>query len=59
MNAIKFLREVREELKKVSWSSRKDLVDAVGVVLTGVAFLTLFIAAVDTLLSRFLEIIIK
>ncbi|MCD6134888.1 MAG: preprotein translocase subunit SecE [Candidatus Omnitrophica bacterium] len=54
-----FLREVKEELKKVSWSKRKDLIDATIVVLVGTALLTIFIAVCDTVLSRFLQVLIK
>jgi len=54
-----FLREVKEELRKVSWSKRKDLIDATIVVLVGTALLTIFIAVCDTVLSRFLQVLIK
>ncbi|HEC69108.1 MAG TPA: preprotein translocase subunit SecE [Candidatus Omnitrophica bacterium] len=54
-----FLKEVKEELKKVSWSSRQELLNATVIVLIGSFFLTLFIALSDLLLARFLQFIIK
>ncbi len=50
-----FLREVKGELKKVSWSSRRDLIAATVVVLVASAFLTLYIYIVDTLFYFFVR----
>jgi len=54
-----FLKEVKEELKKVSWSSKQELLNATVIVLIGSFFLTLFISLSDLLLARFLQFIIK
>lgn len=48
-----FIKEVRSELKKVSWSTRKELVAATIVVLFGASFLTLYVVLIDSGLSWF------
>ena len=55
----KFLAEVMAELKKVSWSTRSELIESTQVVLISTAFLGIFIAATDLVLSRLIGIIIK
>ena len=54
----KFVSEVAIELKKVSWSTRKDLIDATWIVLLSSILLGIFIGATDFVLSKLLEIII-
>jgi preprotein translocase subunit SecE len=55
----KFFTEVVVELKKVSWSTRSELIESTQVVLISTAFLGLFIAVVDLVLSKFIGVIIK
>ncbi|GAB6158623.1 hypothetical protein JCM39194_18230 [Desulfotomaculum varum] len=47
----KYLRGVQNELKKVHWPSRKEIVTYTAVVLTSVAVLAVVIWVVDSLLS--------
>jgi preprotein translocase subunit SecE len=47
-----FMQEVREELGRVSWPTREELVGAGLVVFVGVALLAIYIAAWDFLLSQ-------
>jgi preprotein translocase subunit SecE len=47
-----FLREVRQELKKVAWPSRRELVAYTIVVLVSVAVLTSFVFGLDALISK-------
>jgi preprotein translocase subunit SecE len=54
-----FFREVKEELKKVNWSTRKELIGAVVVVMVVSAFLTAYIAVVDWGLSKLIEFVIR
>ena len=54
-----FFREVKEELKKVNWSTRKELFGALVVVMVVSTFLTVYIAVVDWGLSRLIEFVIK
>lgn len=55
----KFIAEVVTELKKVSWTNRKDLLDSTWVVIVSSAFLGLYIAVIDFVLSKFIGLIIK
>ena len=55
----KFVAEVISELKKVSWTSRKDLTDSTWVVIVSSALLGVYIAVVDFVLSRIMAVIIK
>jgi preprotein translocase subunit SecE len=48
---IRFLREVRNELKKVSWPSRNEIRESTTVVIVIVLILAVFIGLVDRALS--------
>ena len=48
---IQFTREVRSELRKVSWPSRTEVINYSIVVLITVVILTLFIGAIDWVFS--------
>ncbi len=54
----KFIAEVAVELKKVAWSSRKDIIDAAWIVMLSSAFLGFFIGGTDFVLSKVVGIII-
>jgi preprotein translocase subunit SecE len=54
-----FLHETHVELTKVTWTTKRDLVKSMVVVLIGTAVLSLFIFAVDTLFTTLLKLIIK
>jgi preprotein translocase subunit SecE len=47
-----FLREVRQELKKVAWPSRRELGLYTLVVLTSVVVLTTYVFGLDFLIAR-------
>lgn len=55
----KFLLEVKAELSKVSWSTREELAGSTFVVIAITFMLTLFIGAVDLLLSKILSVIFR
>ena len=55
----KFLKEVKEELKKVKWSSRQESTEAAILVVIASSILTVYIAAVDLGLSRLVQFFIK
>ena len=55
----KFVSEVIVELKKVSWSTRNELIDATWIVIISALLLGLFIGLADFILSKLLEIIIR
>lgn len=52
-----FISEVKQELIKVSWSSRKELIGATAVVITITAMVAVFIGIVDLFLSKALSMI--
>ena len=55
----KFFKEVREELKKVNWSSRQELVAAGIIVIITAGLLTTYIFVVDLGLSRLIRLILR
>ncbi|MGQ9508840.1 MAG: preprotein translocase subunit SecE [Thermodesulfobacteriota bacterium] len=54
-----FLREVKTELKKVTWPSRKDTLAATAVVLVTVIIIALFLGIVDSGLSNLIKELLK
>ena len=54
-----FLKEVKEELKKVNWSSRQDLMAAAKIVVIVAGLLTTYIAFVDLGLSKLVQILLQ
>jgi len=54
----KFVLEVSTELKKVTWLTRKDLIDTTWVVIISSLLLGVFIGGTDFVLSKLLGIII-
>jgi preprotein translocase subunit SecE len=57
--AIQFLREVRTELKKVTWPSRKDTLSGTLVVLVAVFIIAIFLWIVDTGLAGLVKQLLK
>ncbi len=57
--AKQFLREVKTELKKVTWPSRKDTLAGTAVVLVAVFIVGLFLGIVDSLLSNLIKTFLK
>lgn len=55
----KFVSEVTVELKKVSWSTRSELIDSTKVVLLSIVILGVIIAGIDFTLAKFIAIIIR
>ena len=51
-----FFREVRVELKKVTWPSRKETIASTSVVLITVIMVSFFLGIVDLGLSRLVRI---
>ena len=52
-SARQFLKEVRQELKKVIWPTKQELVTYTIVVLVTVTVLTAFVFGLDAVFSRF------
>lgn len=56
---VQFLREVKTELRKVTWPPRKQTVASTGVVLGLVAIISLFLGLVDYVLTYFVRLLIS
>jgi len=54
-----FLREVRTELVKSSWPTRKELVDSTGVVIVAVLMFSIFVGVSDFVLSRIIGYLMR
>jgi preprotein translocase subunit SecE len=54
-----FLHEVRIELGKVTWPTRKDLIQSTIVVLVAVAIATAYTFVLDTAFSRFVDLVVR
>jgi len=54
--AKQFFREVRVELKKVTWPSKKETIASTSVVLITVILVSFFLGIVDLGLSRLIKI---
>jgi preprotein translocase subunit SecE len=56
--AVQFLREVKTELKKVTWPARQQAVSSTGVVLALVIVVSLFLGLVDMVLTHVVRALI-
>ena len=54
-----FLGEVRAEMKKVTWSTREELIGSTTVVLVTMFFLSSFIGVADFVLSYVLAVVMR
>ena len=60
MNKIaKFVNEVKLELKKVSWSTRSELINSTIVVLVSVAILAVFIGVCDLVWANLINLVLR
>ncbi len=57
--AKQFLREVKQELKKVTWPSRKDTLSATVIVLVTVFVIAVFLGIVDSGLSSLIKMFLS
>ncbi len=56
---VGFINEVKNELKKVSWPNRDELIGSTIVVLVTVAILSVFVGACDLVFSRVINMMIR
>ncbi|MBU4344681.1 MAG: preprotein translocase subunit SecE [Proteobacteria bacterium] len=59
LKALQFLREVKVELKKVTWPTRKQTIGSTIVVIILVMIIALFLGAVDIGLSSLARVFIR
>ncbi len=57
--ALQFLSEVKVEVKKVTWPSKREALGGTGVVLVVVFLISLFLGLVDALLSKLVQAFIN
>lgn len=57
--SLQFLREVRVELKKVTWPTRKQTLGSTAVVIILVMIISLFLGLVDLGLSNLIRVILQ
>lgn len=57
--AIQFLREVKIELKKVTWPSRKQTIGSTAVVIALVLIISMFLGVVDIGLSNLIRVVLQ
>ena len=53
------MKEVRQELGKVAWSSRQELIGATAVVIVVTLIMAVYIGVIDLVLSKALSVIFK
>ncbi len=56
---LKFLKESREELKKVVWPSREEVLNSTIVVLVAVALISVFLFSVDSVFEWLFDRLIE
>ena len=57
--AIQFLSEVKNEVNKVTWPSKKEAMGGTAVVVVVVFLMALFLGLVDVLLSKIVEALLN
>lgn len=57
--AVQFLREVKVELRKVTWPSRKQTIGSTAVVIVLVMIIALFLGMIDITLSKVVQLMLK
>jgi len=58
-NPIQFLRQVKQEVKKVTWPSKKDVTRATIMIITIVAIASLFFFFVDLVFAAIVRAIFR
>jgi preprotein translocase subunit SecE len=56
---VSFLRETKDELKKVVWPSRQEVIRLTTVVIIVSVLVGLFIGGIDFILTKALSVIVK
>ena len=56
---VRFLRDIRIEVKKVNWPPRKEVVGSTIVVIVSVFILSFFLGVVDVTLQKLIAYVLK
>ncbi len=57
--ATSFLQGVREEMQRVSWPTREELLGSALVVFVGVVLLALYVSGLDFVLSKVVRVFLR
>jgi preprotein translocase subunit SecE len=57
--AVRFFREVRAELGKVTWPSRKEVIGSTAVVIVSVFIVSFFLGLVDVILQKIMAVVLR
>ena len=55
----KFLSEVNDQMRKVTWPTREELIGSSVVVIVTTVFLAIYIGFADTLISAIVDLVIR
>ncbi len=58
MSPVQFLKEVREELDRVTWPTKEEVVEATTGIIVFCAFIAVYFWILDTIFAKGLELII-
>jgi preprotein translocase subunit SecE len=58
-SVLQFIREVRVELKKVTWPSRKEVIGSTAVVIVASFVVAFFLGFIDLILQRLLGAVLR
>ncbi|WP_456436313.1 preprotein translocase subunit SecE [Thermovibrio ammonificans] len=58
MSPFQFLKEVREELQRVTWPSKEEVIEATIAVIVFCAVIAAYFWVIDTVLTAALEVIL-
>jgi preprotein translocase subunit SecE len=56
---LNFIKEVKQELTKVAWSTRQELIGSTILVISTTFIMAIFIGIVDLVLSKFLSMVFR
>jgi preprotein translocase subunit SecE len=56
--AVNYVRDVRQEMSKVSWPTRDELIESTIIVLILSGILAIFMFLIDTVLSNIIKLIL-
>ncbi len=56
--AVTYLKDVRQEMSKVSWPSKDELIESTGVVLLLSGILAIYMFVVDSVLNKIVQFLL-
>ena len=56
---VRYVKDTNQELKRVTWSTKKELLKNTGIVLATIISFTILVLGLDTVLSGALGLILK